>query len=262
MLRIFCVLIMLFGMSSAGAGIVAKTVDYRTAATEMKGFLAYDDSVSGTRPGILVVHEWWGLNDYARDRARQLAALGYTALAVDMYGQGKQAGHPQEASEFANAVNQRWAEARARFEAALELLKRHDTVDASRIGAIGYCFGGGIVLNMARAGIDLDGVVSFHGTLSTERPAQAGEVEAAVLVLHGEDDQFISDEQVANFKREMQGAGIDYRFIAYPKATHGFTNPAADRFGKQFDLPLGYNPEADEASWREMRAFFDRIFAR
>lgn len=262
MLRILCVLIVVVGSSPAWGEVVGRTVEYGTESTDMQGFLAYDDQISGPRPGVLVVHEWWGLNDYARERARQLAELGYTALAVDMYGDGKQARHPDEASEFANAVNSHWQEARARFDAALELLKSQDTTDPSHIAAIGYCFGGGVVLNMARAGVDLDGVVSFHGTLSTEHPAQPGQVKARVLVLHGAEDPFVTDEQVARFKSEMENAGVDYRFIAYAGAKHSFTNPDADRYGKRFDLPLAYSAEADRKSWQEMRSFFDRIFSQ
>lgn len=261
MIRRMCVLIALMCVSPAWGEIVDQTVEYSTETTEMKGLLAWDDEISGSRPGVLVVHEWWGLNEYARDRARQLAELGYTALAVDMYGGAKQASHPDEASEFASAVNSNWDEARARFEAALDVLRNHETTDASRIAAIGYCFGGGVVLNMARAGYDLDGVVSFHGTLSTEHPAQPGEVNAEVLVLHGAEDPFVPEEQVARFKREMEEAGVDYRFIAYAGARHSFTNPDADRYGERFDLPLAYSAEADRKSWLEMQSFFDQIFS-
>ncbi len=244
------------------AAVVTKDVEYEAGGARMIGYLAWDDAIKGPRPGVLVVHEWWGLNDYARSRARQLAELGYTALAVDMYGDGRQADHPERAGALAQEVNSRWDDARARFAAALELLRAQETTDDARTAAIGYCFGGGMVLNMAREGFDLDGVVSFHGSLGAHTPAAPGQVVARVLVLHGADDPFVPDDEVAAFKREMDAAGVDYRFIAYPGAVHGFTNPDADRFGAEFNLPLAYDPEADRASWAEMQDFFNRIFSR
>jgi dienelactone hydrolase len=244
------------------AAVVTKDVVYEGGGARMIGYLAWDDSVTGPRPGVLVVHEWWGLNDYARSRARQLAELGYTALAVDMYGDRRQAEHPDQAGALAQEVSRRWEDARARFAAALEVLRAHETTDAARSAAIGYCFGGGMVLNMAREGFDLDGVVSFHGSLGAHTPAAPGKVTAKVLVLHGADDPFVPDDEVAAFRREMEAAGVDYRFIAYPGAVHGFTNPDADRFGAEFGLPLAHDPEADRASWSEMQRFFEDIFSR
>lgn len=246
----------------AMADIVAREVGYEANGTRLVGYLAYDDGVEGERPGVLVVHEWWGLNEYARDRARQLAELGYTALAIDMYGDGRQAQHPEEAAGFAQQVTERSDEAKARFIAGLELLREHETADAGRIAAIGYCFGGGVVLNMARAGVDLDGVVSFHGSLASELEARPGEVGARVLVLHGADDPFVPRDEVESFKEEMEAAGVDYRLVEYPGAVHSFTNPDATRYGEMFELPLAYDAEADRASWAEMQAFFDDIFAR
>lgn len=242
------------------AEVVGADVEYHAGDTRLVGFLAYDDEVTGQRPGVLVVHEWWGLNDYARARARQLAGMGYTALAVDMYGDGRQAEHPEQAGALAQEVNQRWDDAKARFAAALDLLRAHDTTDPQRIAAIGYCFGGGMVLNMAREGMDLDGVVSFHGSLAGQTLAQAGEVTAKVLVLHGADDPFVPEEEVAAFLQEMEAAGVDHRFIAYPGATHGFTNPDADAFGARFNMPIAYDAAADKASWEEMRRFLAEIF--
>lgn len=255
----FCMTLIL-AAASLRAEVVGQEIEYQANGTRLVGFIAYDDAVQGKRPGVLVVHEWWGLNDYARSRARQLAALGYTALALDMYGDGKQAHHPEQAGAFATQVSERWDEAKARFNAAMELLQAQATVDASHIAAIGYCFGGGVVLNMARAGLDLDGVVSFHGSLASDIEARPGQVKAKVLVLHGADDPFVPQDDVKGFKQEMEAADVDYRFIAYPGAVHAFTNPDADRIGEEFGLPLAYNAEADEASWAEMQAFFDRIF--
>jgi dienelactone hydrolase len=244
----------------ARAAVVGKEVTYRAGDTVLKGFLAYDDARSGKRPGVLVVHEWWGLNDYARKRATMLAELGYTTLAVDMYGNGKTTEHADDAGAFTKAVTQNIAVERARFEAALALLKAQPTTDPNRIAAIGYCFGGGVVLQMAREGEPLAGVVSFHGVLGTNRPAKKGAVKAKVLVLHGADDPFASKEQIAALDQEMKQAGADYTFIAYPGATHGFTNPDADRLGAANQMPIKYNAKADQASWTEMQAFFRRIF--
>lgn len=252
--------LILAAAATALGAIQGKTVEYRAGDTTMKGYLAYDDGVQGRRPGVLVVHEWWGLNEYARERARMLAGLGYTALAIDMYGGGKQAGHPDEAGKFAAAVQKNLPLARERFLAAMELLKRQPTVDPEKIAAVGYCFGGGIVLAMARSGIDLDGVVSFHGTLATDAPARPGEVRARILVLNGADDPFVTGEQIATFKKEMAKAGADYRLVNYPGAKHSFTNPRADELGKKFNLPLAYSPEADAKSWQAMQDFLKRIF--
>lgn len=246
--------------TAAPAAVQGREVTYRADGTELKGYLAYDDSVESKRPGILVVHEWWGLNDYSRGRARMLAELGYTALAVDMYGGGKTAAHPEEAGSFAGELRKNLPLAKMRFLAALEQLKEHPTVDAEKVAAIGYCFGGGVVLEMARSGVDLDGVVSFHGNLTTDNPAKPGEVEAKVLVLNGAEDRFVTAEQIERFKAEMEAAGVDYRFISYPGARHGFTNPRADENGQKFNMPLAYDPESDRKSWQAMREFLAGIF--
>ncbi len=245
---------------TAPAAVQEQEVTYSADGTELRGHLAFDDSVEGKRPGILVVHEWWGLNDYARKRASMLAELGYTALAVDMYGEGKTAAHPEEAGSFAGELRKNLPLAKERFLAAMEQLKKHPTVDTERIAAIGYCFGGGLVLEMARAGIDLDGVVSFHGNLTTDNPARPGEVEARILVLNGAEDRFITAEQIDRFKEEMAVAGVDYRFISYPGARHSFTNPQADETGRKFDMPIAYDPEADRKSWQAMQEFLAGIF--
>ena len=226
--------IMLAAVSASHAAIQEKEVTYSTNGTTMKGYIAYDDAIKGRRPGILVVHEWWGHNDYARRRARMLAERGYTSLALDMYGDGKQANHPDDAGKFANEVSQNATLARARFEAALNLLKQEESVDASRIGAIGYCFGGSVVLNMARAGEPLKVVASFHGGLSTQQPAERGKVQARIASFTGEDDPMIPATQVAAFRQEMEKAGVNYKVVTYPGATHAFTNPAADEYGKKF----------------------------
>jgi dienelactone hydrolase len=245
----------LFGMSSAHAKIVGKTVEYTANGTLMKGYLAYNDKIEGKRPGVLVVHEWWGLNDYARRRARMLAELGYTALALDMYGEGKQATHPDDAGKFAGEVMKNFDTGKARFLAGEDFLKKEPTVDPDRIAAVGYCFGGGVVLNMARQGADLKVVVSFHGNLMAVKPAEPGAIKAKILVLHGGDDKFTTPEQIDSFKKEMTAAGADYKFIVYPGAMHAFTNPDATANGKKFNIPIAYNKKADKESWAEMKKF-------
>ena len=241
------------------AAVTGKEVTYRAADTVMKGYLAWDDAVSGKRPGILVVHEWWGHNDYARKRADMLAGLGYTALAVDMYGDGKTAGHPEDAGKFAGAVRKDLDVMQARFNAARAFLNVQDTVNPEHNAAIGYCFGGSVVLSMARAGADLDGVVSFHGSLGGLPPV-GDEITARMLVANGADDSFVSAESIAVFRDDMDVAGVDYTFINYPGAKHSFTNPGANSFGEKFDLPLEYNAAADQASWQAMQGFFDKLF--
>jgi dienelactone hydrolase len=248
--------------ASAETSIEGREVQYTSGGTTLKGYLAFDSGISGKRPAVLVVHEWWGLNDYARRRARMLAEMGYTALAVDMYGDGKQATHPDDAGKFSSELMKNFDVAKARFMAAMDFLKKQPTVDPDRIAAIGYCFGGGVVLNMARQGVDLRGVASFHGGLAAVKPATSGSVKAKVLVLHGADDKFTTPEQINAFKKEMKDAGADFRFIAYPGAVHSFTNPDADDLGKKFNLPLAYNGEADKKSWEELRKFLDMIFSK
>jgi len=247
---------------STWAAVKGEEVQYRDGGVVMKGYLAYDDAVKGKRPGILVVHEWWGHNEYARKRARMLAGLGYTALAVDMYGNGKTTDHPDTAGKFSGEVRKNLPLMTARFHAARRVLAAHKTVDAKRIAAIGYCFGGAVVLEMARQGEDLAGVVSFHGLLDTDHPAQPGKVVAQVLVLTGADDPFVPAVSVAAFKKEMDAAGANYRVISYPGAKHSFTNPDADAFGKKFNIPLAYNSAADKASWQESQNFLAKVLKK
>jgi dienelactone hydrolase len=247
---------------SVQAAVKGEEVQYKAGDTVLKGYLAYDDAVKGKRPGVLVVHEWWGHNEYARERARMLAGLGYTALALDMYGDGHQAHHPDEAGKFSGEVRKNLTMAKARFDAAQSVLKKHPTVDSKNIAAIGYCFGGAIVLEMARQGEPLKGVVSFHGSLNTEQPAKAGKLKARVLVLTGEADPFVPVEQVEAFKKEMNAARASYKVIAYPGAKHAFTSKGADELGQKFKLPLAYNAEADQKSWAEMQVFFKEIFTK
>ena len=246
----------------AMAEIRTEEVTYAGDGIEMKGYLAWDDSLQGERPGILVVHEWWGHNEYPRMRARMLAELGYTALALDLYGDGKQGNHPNDAGAFMNEVLANLEGGRARFNAALEVLKNHPSVDGSRIGAIGYCFGGGVVLHMARHGADLDVVASFHGSLGLGIAAEGegGDVTARVVAYNGEDDPFVSQEQIDGFIAEMESAGANFQFINLPGAIHGFSNPEATANGEKFGLPLRYDALADEASWAHMQLVFNKVF--
>lgn len=258
--QLFIFIVSIFSVLPAWAEVQGTEVNYQSGDTTLKGYLATDPALKGPRPGILVVHEWWGHNDYARKRARMLAELGYTALAVDMYGDGKQAAHPEDAGKFAGEVRKNAAAAKARFLAAMKLLQSQPGVQNDKIAAIGYCFGGGVVLEMARRGVDLAGVASFHGSLGTAQAAQKGDVKAKVLVMNGDADPFVKAEQISAFKQEMQAAGVDFEFIGYPEAKHSFTNPGADAFGQKFKLPLAYNADADRKSWDKMQAFFTDIF--
>ena len=246
--------------SVAQAAVQGKEVSYQANGTTLKGYIAHDDAFKGRRPAVLVVHEWWGHNEYARKRARMLAELGYTALAVDMYGDGKQAHHPDDAGKFAAEVSKNMPLARARFEAGMELLRKQKTVDAHEIAAIGYCFGGGVVLNMARMGEDLKGVLSFHGSLGTDDPARPGKIKARIVSFTGEADPMIGADKVAAFRQEMESAGADYRVVTYPGAQHAFTNPEADQLGKKFNMPLAYNAEADKDSWQQATVFLREVF--
>lgn len=253
---------LLFLSAAAQAELREQSVSYRSGDTTLRGYLVWDDRIAGKRPGVLVVHEFWGLNDYPRARARMLAELGYTALAVDMYGEGRVGDHPQEASEFMNAVLKNADLARARFVAAQKFLQQESTVDPTRIAAIGYCFGGATVLMMAREGVDLAGVVSFHGLLNAGAPAQPGRIKARILVETGADDAMASADEVAAFEKEMTAVGANFRVDSYPGAKHGFTNPAADAVAKEFGLPVGYDATADAKSWAATQQFFREIFAR
>ena len=262
MKRLVSLLALVLMSNAALAAVVSKEVEYKAGDTPLKGYIAWDDAIKGKRPAVLVVHEWWGLNDYARMRARMLAEMGYTAMAVDMYGNGKQATHPDDAGKFASEARKSLPVAEARFKAAMKLLQQEKSVDPKHIAAIGYCFGGGIVLEMLRRGVKLDGVASFHGTLPGQTVAKPGTIKTKVLVLNGADDPFTTKEQIDAFKKEMETARIDYRFISYPGAKHGFTNPDATKYGTEFNMPLAYNAEADTLSWQELDLFLKEIFKK
>lgn len=257
----YCLMFLVCLFSSGlQAALREEAVTYRAGDTALNGYLVWDDAKGDRQPGVLVVHEWWGLNDYARQRAKMLAELGYTALAVDMYGDGKSSEHAAEAAAFMTSVVERAGVSQQRFLAAKALLQKQASVDPDKIAAIGYCFGGATVLNMARLGVDLAAVVSFHGNLATQAPAQKGQVKARVLVLNGAADEFVSADSISAFEQEMALAGADYRFVNYPGVRHGFTNPDADRLGKANNLPIAYDAAADQQSWQAMRQLFDEVF--
>jgi dienelactone hydrolase len=246
---------------SAYASVQGREVVYEENGTTLKGYIAYDDAIKGKRPGVLVVHEWWGQNEYARKRVRMLAELGYTAMAVDMYGNGKVVDNPDDAGKLAAGVYKDMPAAKARFEAAMRVLREQNTVDAGEIAAFGYCFGGGIVLNMARIGEDLKGVASFHGGLGTATPAQPGAIKARIISFSGDADPTIGPDKVAAFKKEMEHAGANFRVVTYPGAKHAFTNPDADVMGKKFNLPIAYDAKADKDSWEQAKVFLREVFA-
>lgn len=239
--------------------IVAEEVIYSTDGATMKGFLAKSATIEGKRPGILVIHEWWGHNEHARQRAMKLADLGYTALAVDMYGDGKTADHPNDAGQFASSIMGNMTEAKARFDKALETLKADPSVDADKIGVIGYCFGGTLALTMANLGADVDAVVAFHAGLALPVMPK-GKVDAKVLVCNGAADPFITPDEEGVFVAAMDAANADYKLINYEGAVHAFTNPGADSLGEKFSLPLKYQQAADEQSWAEMQKLFNSVF--
>jgi dienelactone hydrolase len=237
--------------ATASAAIQTREVQLKQGGTVLKGFVAWDDAVQGRRPGVLVVHEWWGHDEHARNQARRLAEAGYVAFALDMYGGNKLAAHPDDAQKLMLEATKDPAALVARFNAAASELKADPHVDPTRIAAIGYCFGGAVVLNMARAGHpDLDAVASFHGVLGGAlSPVKKGAVHARVLVLTGVDDSMVPAADVDAFRKDMDAAGATYAVVTYPGARHSFTNPKAGTHGMD---ALAYNAEADKRSWAAM----------
>jgi dienelactone hydrolase len=239
--------------------IKTENVDYSGDAVTMKGFVAYNEDTIASKPVVLILPEWWGIGDYTRGRAKQLAELGYVAFAVDMYGDGKTAETPDEAGKLATPFYTSATLGKARFDAAMEKIKTYKFADMNKVAAIGYCFGGAMVLNMARAGEPLKGVVSFHGNLIGNK-LDKNLLKAEVLVCHGDDDKFVLPDEVAIFKKQMDSVGASYVFKNYAGATHAFSNPAATEKGKKYNIPVAYNAAADTASFNEMKVFFEKIF--
>ena len=254
---IFSVILVLSMMAPLVAEVVTETVPYFDGDVELEGYIAWDNSQTGKRPGVLVVHEWTGLNDYARMRCRMLAEMGYVAFAVDMYGRGIRPQIPAEASEQAAIYRNDRTLMRRRVTAGLNVLLGNELCDTGRVAAIGYCFGGGTVLELARYGADIAGVVSFHGNLDTPDPTIARNIKCKILVCHGADDPHVPFEQVKGFFEEMSAAKVDYQFIAYSGAVHAFTNPGS---GDDPSRGAAYNAEADRRSWEHMKLFFAELF--
>lgn len=243
--------------TTAFAAVKTKEIEYKQGETVLQGYMAWDDAAKGKRPGVLVVHEWWGQNAHARKQAERLAKAGYVGFALDMYGKGKLATHPADAQAFAAEATKDPAVTKARFDAALDLLKADGHVNPDKIAAFGYCFGGAVVLGMARAGEDLKGVVTFHGALATEHPAEKGAVKARILANVGDADTLVPADQVTAFEAEMKAAGADCKVLHYAGAKHSFTNPDAGTHGMD---ALAYNAKADHASWDASMKFLKEIF--
>jgi dienelactone hydrolase len=253
---VLAVITLLVATAMTRAAVHTEAVTYKHGDVTLEGFLAYDDSLPGRRPGVLVVHEWLGLNDYAKKRAEMLAQLGYVAFALDMYGKGVRATSPQDGPKLSAPYKDNRKLMRARAAAGLEVLRKHERVDPKRLAAIGYCFGGTTSLELARSGADLAGVVSFHGNLATPLPAGPGQIKAKILVCHGADDPVVPPAEVAAFEDEMRKAGADWELNAYGGCVHGFTNPGA---GSDKSRGVAYSAKADRRSWQAMKDFFDEI---
>jgi dienelactone hydrolase len=245
---------------TAQTSMKGEEVTYASAeGIPLKGYVAYNSKQKGKRPAIVVIHEWWGSNAYVRKRADMLAQLGYIAIALDMYGEGKQAATPKEAGDMAGQFYGNPDLVKARIQAAVNKLKEYPEADASKMACIGYCFGGSMSLYAAKLGMDFKGVVSFHGGLAGV-PAEPGVTKAKILVCHGAADKFISPEELKHFRNNLDSAKVDYQFISYPGAVHAFTNPQATDLGKKFSIPIAYNEAADKKSWADMQVFFKSIF--
>lgn len=254
LLGLACLLLL---SQSLQAKIITQPVVYKQAGTEYTSYISYDDSIKGKRPGILVVHEWWGLNDYAKRRMEMLAKLGYVAFAVDMYGTGKVTDNADQAREWmteATADVEWWRE---RANAGIKHLKKHKLVDKDKIAAVGYCFGGGTVIQLAYGGTDINGIVSFHGSLPAADESSSGKIKTRMLIAHGNADSFIPRETVTKFQDTLDKVGADWSMITYGNAKHGFTNKDAGKRGMD---ALQYNAYADKHSWRAMQDFFTDIF--
>jgi len=240
------------------AAVKTETISYEHEGVKLKGFLAYDDAIKGKRPGVLIVHEWWGLNDYARKRAEMLAEMGYVAMAVDMYGEGKTTEHPKEAAQMSGEGRKNLDTWLGRAQSGLKVLQSQPQVDSSKIAAIGYCFGGSTALQLAQHGAPLAAVVSFHGALPIPTLEEAKSIKGKVLVCHGADDSFIPAEKIAQFRSVYDMAKVPYTFTAYPGAEHSFTVPGADA---KMLKGMKYDEKADRASWKAMSDLFKQVFA-
>ena len=248
----------LCALTNANAAVKTEVVNYEYDGTKLKGYISYDDRIEGKRPGVLVVHEWWGLDEYAKKRAVMLAEMGYVAMAVDMYGEGKLTEHPNEAREMATAVRKNIDSWMGRAKAGLKVLQSNPHVDPKKIASIGYCFGGTTSLLLAQNSSDISAVVSFHGALPMTTAEQAKSIKARVLICHGADDKFIPEEAIKKFRTAYDSAGVKYEFVAYPGAVHSFTVPDAD--ARKID-GMKYDEKADKESWKAMSDLFKQVFA-
>lgn len=242
----------------ASAKVVTETIQYKDGNTSLTGYLYYDDSIEGKRPGVLVIHEWWGLNDYAKKRAQMLAKMGYVAFAADMYGDNKVTSHAKDAKGWMTQITANIDAWQKRAQLGLAQLKKHKLTTADHTAAIGYCFGGATVMQLAYSGSEVDGVVSFHGSLPVASEAQAKAIKSKVMVAHGYADSFIPKERITQFKEALEKAGADWQFHSYSGAKHGFTNQDAASYGME---ALAYNADADKRSWQQMQNFFNEIFS-
>jgi dienelactone hydrolase len=254
---LFFIMVLCVWSSVVEAKLQLKPLPYSHGEVPLEGVLAWDDAREGKRPGILVVHEWWGLNEYARTRAEQLAALGYVALAVDMYGKGKVTSHADEARQWMQQITANVETWQARAREGLRLLQADPRVDPTRLAAIGYCFGGATVMQMVYGGALVKGVVSFHGSLPLPPSSLVVKGSPKILIAHGEADPFLTPDHIANFKKGLDGAGLDWQMVIYGGAQHGFTNPSANQYGMK---GLQYQEQADRRSWEHMKLFFDELF--
>jgi dienelactone hydrolase len=259
MRKLTALLILAAAAPAAPAAVQTKVVEYTHDGTTHKGFLAYDDAGSGKRPGVLVLHEWWGLNEDAKNRAKMLAELGYVAFCGDMYGDGKVVDHPKDAGAMASAVRKDVQAWRAKAQAALDTLKAQPNVDGEKLAAIGYCFGGSTALQLAYSGADLDAVATFHAALPAPTPEEAKAIKARILVCHGADDAFIPAEAISKFKAALDAANVKYQFESYPGAVHSFTVKGID---EKMVKGLAYNAEADKKSWEQMQALFKEALGK
>ncbi len=257
MLRLFFAAVFMLFTSVVQAELKKETVEYKQGDTVLEGYFVYDDAIEGKRPGIIVVHDWMGFGEYGNWRAEELAKLGYVALAVDIYGKGVRPKDAKEASEQAGKYKGDRALLRERVLAGLNELKKNPLADTGKTAAIGYCFGGTTVLELARSGADVTGVVSFHGGLNTPKPEDAKNIKAKILALHGADDPYVPAEEVAAFQKEMRDAGADWQMVYYSGAVHSFTRKDA---GSENSKGAAYNEKADKRSWEEMKQFFGEIF--
>jgi dienelactone hydrolase len=259
-MRILTIVVAIFmEISMANAAVQTKVVEYQQGSTTLEGCLAWDGALQGRRPGVLVVHDWMGLGDYAKMRARKLAEMGYVAFAADIYGKGVRPKTPQEAAAQAGVYKNDRPLMRDRVSAALDVLGHHPLCDPQRIAAIGYCFGGTCVLELARSGADIAGVVSFHGGLDTPSPADAKNIRCKVLVLHGGDDPYVPRKDVEALQDEMRAGGVDWQLVIYGGAVHSFTNPSS---GNDNSKGAAYNAKADRRSWDAMKTLFGEIFKK